>query len=193
MIFHFEWHFILSDNIFWLAFYVEWLSFLNNILFWVKFNFEWHSILGDNPYWVPFHFEWHSILIDIPFEWHSVKSDIPFWVIGWCLNLNDENWGGIGLSISIRCVSQWVTIIWTRDASALEIEDVPIHNILSCTMIKDWYNTTEEKNAMCLSFNTWKNVINIFMLMHFACIINSMLLVFFVHTSSMNTIHLWMI
>ena len=62
------------------------------------FQFEWHFKLSDIPIWVTFHFEWHSIL-----------SEIPFWVTGWCLNLNDENWGGIGLSISNLCARELVS------------------------------------------------------------------------------------
>ena len=87
MTFHLEGYSILSDSIlsnipFWLIF-----NFFCDIPLWVTFNFEWYSILSDILFWVTFHFEWHSIL-----------CSIPIWVTGWCLHLNDENWGGIGLS-----------------------------------------------------------------------------------------------
>ena len=105
MTFHFEWHSMLSDIRFLLTFHVEWYSILSDIPFWVTFHLEWYSILSDIPFWVTFHFEWHSI-----------------WVTDWCLNLKDENWGGIRLSISnlrvSESVSEWVSIIRSRDASA---------------------------------------------------------------------------
>ena len=98
MTFHFEWHFILSDIPFSMTFHLGDITILSDIPFWVTFHFEWHSILSDIPFWVTCHFEWHSIF-----------SDIPFWVTGWSFNLNCETWGGIGLSISNLCVSQWVS------------------------------------------------------------------------------------
>ena len=134
MTFQFEWHSILSEIPFWVTFNFEGNSILSDISFWVTFHLEWHSILIDIPCWVIFYFEWHSILSDMPFwvtfhfKWHFILTDtpfwvtlhlsnIPFWVTGWCLNLNDENWGGIGLSISNLCVSQ-SAISRSRDASA---------------------------------------------------------------------------
>ena len=123
MTLHFKWHSILSDNLLWVTFYFEWHSLLNNIPFWVTFNFEWHSILSDIPFWVTFCFKLHSILVTFHFEWHFILSDISFWVKFHfeCINLNDENWGSTGLSISNLYVSQSVSqsrsIIRTRDAS----------------------------------------------------------------------------
>ena len=101
---HFVWHSMLSNIPFWVTFHYKWHSILSDILFWVIFHFEWHSFLSDSPFGVTFHFEWHSILSDIPFwvkfhfEWHSVLSDN--------LNLNEENWCGIGPSITNRRVNQ---------------------------------------------------------------------------------------
>ena len=68
----------MSDIPFWVTFHFEWLSILSDITFWVTFH------LRNIPFWVTFHFEGYFIL-----------SDIPFWVTGLCLNLNDENCGGI--------------------------------------------------------------------------------------------------
>ena len=99
----------------------------------MTFHFEWHSILSEFQFLVTFHFEWHFIFGDIPFwvsfqfEWHSILSDISFWVTGLCLNLNNENWGGIGLSISNLYVSQSFS-----ESQSLELEILAHLKILGC-------------------------------------------------------------
>ena len=191
MTFKFEWHSNLSDNSIWVTFHLEWHFILSDIPFavtfhWVTFHFGWHSILSDIPFWVIFHFVWHSIWVafnfewiyifsDIPFwvtfhfEWHSILSAIPFWVTGWCFNLNDENWVGIGLSISNLCVSLSVTIIRPRDASAsknlIESDEYIGIQVARCSKYSfklnadkwccmQYYNTNDECTCVSVSAQT---------------------------------------
>ena len=132
---------------------IEWQFILCDILFWMTLHFEWHSIFSDFPFWVTFHFEWHSIFSDIPFwvtfhfEWYSILSDIPFWVTYWCLNLNDENWGGIGLSTSNLQVSESVSESQSSDLEMLAHLKSPD---MFTDAKKNTYSSQSPVSALCI-------------------------------------------